>query len=906
MVIDNCLRHTLRITIGITMLALLLTGGAGAATLTVDDSGGSMYTKIQDAIDNASAGDTILVYSGTYYENVNVSKQLILRGIDSGGGMPVVNVVGIGSAAIELNAGSSTLEGIAVMTSLHGIGICVRSNNNTIKNNTASNNINGIDIYDSSDNLLVNNNIWSNANGINLNNASNNTLKNNNVMNTKNFAGLSLWHSSNNTLIGNNASLNIYGIYLQDSSNNMLINNTVKSNNYSGIALSDSNSNIVDNNTANLNNGEGMYIDNSTNNALRGNIANLNNYSGIFIDSSSFNVIYNNIFNNTNNFRFYGTIYSNHWNFTKTIGTNIIGGSYLGGNVWANPSGTGFSQTCADDDSDGICDSPYTLESGNIDYLPLALQPATGQLATITISPSPATISLGQTQQFTATGRDTNGNIVSITPTWSSSNTTVGTINAAGIFTALAAGTTTIIATSGSISGTATMTVSTGVASGTITGTVTGAATGAVIAGATVSATGVTATTDASGTYTLAGVPGGIVTVIVSNSGYNTASANVIVIAGATVTQNFALQPTPPVSITTAIWDEEAGSPLPFTWDSTNFNGFNVSGTGTETLRIVQTDLGAAAGKTRTIKSRIDLPGGGLIYTTTRQLIEYEVSKNKGLSVEMALDSTGSKGTRNNFYAKVNWLGEPFVALNGKASKLTKLVLEQKANESNTLLAGDSWIMGDGIALTLISIDAGSVPKQALLQISKDGAQKDVKIINEGNVYTFVEPSIAGEVNVPIFATSVDNISVGSSGDFVVLSNTWLISENITQILSGDTIGVFKVVGISDSALNLENNQSIILAPGSTINLAGNLKFKVLDNVNFLKFLPVSAAIVRGDVNGNGAPDVGDGLFTLQAVAGLRQFNAAQTATADVNGNGVMDVGDGLFILQAVAGLRAL
>jgi hypothetical protein len=47
--------------------------------LTVDKSGGTNYTRIQDAIDNASDGDTILVYSGTYYESVNVDKKLVLE-----------------------------------------------------------------------------------------------------------------------------------------------------------------------------------------------------------------------------------------------------------------------------------------------------------------------------------------------------------------------------------------------------------------------------------------------------------------------------------------------------------------------------------------------------------------------------------------------------------------------------------------------------------------------------------------------------------------------------------------------------------------------------------------------------------------------------------------------------------
>lgn len=62
---------------------------------------------------------------------------------------------------------------------------------------------------------------------------------------------------------------------------------------------------------------------------------------------------------------------SNRLNITKTAGTNIMRGAYLGGNVWVNPSGTGFSQTCTDINNDWICDSTYSVASGNIDYLPL-------------------------------------------------------------------------------------------------------------------------------------------------------------------------------------------------------------------------------------------------------------------------------------------------------------------------------------------------------------------------------------------------------------------------------------------------------------------------------------------------------------------------------------------------------
>ncbi len=80
-------------------------------------------------------------------------------------------------------------------------------------------------------------------------------------------------------------------------------------------------------------------------------------------------------------------------------------------------------------------------------------------LTTITVTPSTASLQVSGTQTFTAAAKDQNGNPVSTSITWSSSNTAVGTINSAGAFTALAAGSTTIRATSGTVSGTASVTV---------------------------------------------------------------------------------------------------------------------------------------------------------------------------------------------------------------------------------------------------------------------------------------------------------------------------------------------------------------------------------------------------------------------------------------------------------------
>lgn len=85
-------------------------------------------------------------------------------------------------------------------------------------------------------------------------------------------------------------------------------------------------------------------------------------------------------------------------------------------------------------------------------------------VATITVTPNPATLASGAAQQFTATGRDASGNIVSITPVWSVV-AGGGTINGTGLFTAgVVAGTyaNTVSASSGGVTGTATVTVTSG------------------------------------------------------------------------------------------------------------------------------------------------------------------------------------------------------------------------------------------------------------------------------------------------------------------------------------------------------------------------------------------------------------------------------------------------------------
>jgi uncharacterized protein YjdB len=82
-------------------------------------------------------------------------------------------------------------------------------------------------------------------------------------------------------------------------------------------------------------------------------------------------------------------------------------------------------------------------------------------LPTISVTPNNASLAVGATQQFTATATNPDGTTadVTATATWSIANTSVATINASGLATAVASGSTTVTAFSNGSKGTAPLTV---------------------------------------------------------------------------------------------------------------------------------------------------------------------------------------------------------------------------------------------------------------------------------------------------------------------------------------------------------------------------------------------------------------------------------------------------------------
>ena len=198
------------------------TGIAGATDWHVYP--GNPYPQIQNAINGASAGDTIYVHAGTYLENVVVDKRLTLNGI----GLPVVDASGSGTPiTITAAANGCVIEAFNMTGSgptWDDAGIKIMSNDNMIRSNFASNNTVGIWLHGSGVYRITNNNIigniaWDNKKGIYVQFSSDNIIESN-IVKSSDEDGIMLYYADDNTLPDNTADSNGGGIAVSYSQGN--------------------------------------------------------------------------------------------------------------------------------------------------------------------------------------------------------------------------------------------------------------------------------------------------------------------------------------------------------------------------------------------------------------------------------------------------------------------------------------------------------------------------------------------------------------------------------------------------------------------------------------------------------------------------------------------------------------
>ncbi len=259
--------------------------------LYVGGTGGGNYTSIQDAIDNASDGDTVFVYaySSIYYENIFVYKSINLIGEDRN------TTVIDGDSKGDVVFISADWVNISEFTIQNSGSICYNAG-----------------IHIASDYINVSGNII--------------------TINTD--IGVWLDSSNNNFITGNFINSNgLDGIRLDFSNSNIISDNSIKSNSLNGMVLYESNNNVILDNIISFNNEKGIIICNpSNNNIIYDNIILSNNKVGVYTNSSNNYIYHNNFINNLQN--------------ANDEGDNKWDNDYpSGGNYWSDYTG--------DDDNHG-------------------------------------------------------------------------------------------------------------------------------------------------------------------------------------------------------------------------------------------------------------------------------------------------------------------------------------------------------------------------------------------------------------------------------------------------------------------------------------------------------------------------------------------------------------------------
>lgn len=276
------------------------------------------YATIQGAIDAATSGETIIVHGGTYYEHIIVSKRLTLQA-----------------------------EGSAIIDGLFTGTVVNVSNSNVV--------ISGFTVRNSGNN-------WTQRDSaIFIRDRQYCFIEFNHVENSR--LGVYMQQCSHITLTGNTFTSNDEAVRL-DSSTYCTIDANIGIDNQYCIILS----------TSTLNTIKANKIQNSTsplhlqawsdNNTLYGNRVTESDY-GILLSQSSNNIIFHNSFIDNVDQAWLGSFSDNNvWDI----------GWPDGGNYWSdhNNADVKSGQYQSGPGSDGIADTAYAIETGNLDTYPCA------------------------------------------------------------------------------------------------------------------------------------------------------------------------------------------------------------------------------------------------------------------------------------------------------------------------------------------------------------------------------------------------------------------------------------------------------------------------------------------------------------------------------------------------------
>ncbi|WP_230375448.1 S-layer protein domain-containing protein [Methanolobus vulcani] len=255
------------------------------------------------------------------------------------------------------------------------------------------------------------------------------------------------------------------------------------------------------------------------------------------------------------------------------------------------------------------------------------------------------------------------------------------------------------------------------------------------------------------------------------------------------------------------------------TWTPLNFEGFYYNldeGVGTESLEIE--DL---SGRT--------IDDGDLIYKSTPLDVSFEYDDWGEFQVIGFMAEKYFAGYPDNeFTDDVSLLSDGY---------LSKVLIDDDSKTS--LFAGSSLELEDGYEIQIVEVDLNG--DDVMISLRQDGDEVDTGIVSADDDYVY-EKDIGDVDDVPIIVLHFASIFQGSESNAVFIEGMFQISEDLVEISSDETFGKMEVTSFSSDEIVLENEDSITLSRGNTIDIMGDISFKVADDgdVRYYPFVEVS------------------------------------------------------------------
>jgi S-layer protein (TIGR01567 family) len=259
-----------------------------------------------------------------------------------------------------------------------------------------------------------------------------------------------------------------------------------------------------------------------------------------------------------------------------------------------------------------------------------------------------------------------------------------------------------------------------------------------------------------------------------------------------------------------------------FTWTPYNFEGFYYDideDTGTE--KLVAKISGSSIAE------------GDLNYETSPSSVAFQFDDWGRYDVIGFMADKYFAGFNNN-----TKFADQFSAIND--GELRKVLVDSK--DEKTITTGSVLPLEDGYELRIKQVDING--NKVFLALAKDGKEIDSKVVSpsSGDFKTsnyLYKIKMGSTKDVPMIAAHIQSVFKGTEADLATVDGLFQVSDSPANVEEGEMHGKMKVQTLTDTGITMKNDGAISLGRGRTVEVMGNLKFKIADNSD-RNFAPIA------------------------------------------------------------------